>query len=101
MGLDLSPRISPPARTIARTHAQGKRRTVGGDGLNSDESLNGGRTGGRRSARKKMVIINADMEEDLQKDAVDCATRAMDEFNADTVKKRNKKHGSSSKSSVG
>ena len=32
-----------------------------------------------------MVILNADMEEDLQKDAVDCVTRAMDEFNADTV----------------
>eukprot|EP00904_Undaria_pinnatifida_P003034 jgi/Undpi1/12731/HiC_scaffold_6.g02399.m1 len=31
-----------------------------------------------------MVILNADMEEDLQKDAVDCVTRAMDEFNADT-----------------
>ena len=46
-----------------------------------------GRNGGRKSGKKKMVIIKADMEEDLQNDAVDCATRAMDEFKADTVRK--------------
>jgi dynein light chain LC8-type len=36
-------------------------------------------------AERKAVIKNADMSEDMQQDAVDCASQALDQFNIEKV----------------
>lgn len=35
---------------------------------------------------RKAVIKNADMSEDMQQDAVDCATQAIEKYNIEKVK---------------
>lgn len=37
------------------------------------------------SETRKAVIKNADMSEEMQQDAVDCATQAMEKFNIEKV----------------
>jgi len=37
------------------------------------------------SENKKAVIKNADMAEDMQQDAVDCASQALEKFNIEKV----------------
>lgn len=36
---------------------------------------------------RKAVVKNADMSEEMQQDAVDCATQAIDKFNIEKVSK--------------
>jgi hypothetical protein len=40
-------------------------------------------------AERKAVIKNADMSEDMQQDAVDCASQALEKYNIEKVKKIN------------
>ena len=40
-------------------------------------------------ADRKAVIKNADMSEDMQQDAVDCASQALEKYNIEKVGKRN------------
>lgn len=37
-------------------------------------------------AERKAVIKNADMSEDMQQDAVDCASQALEKYNIEKVK---------------
>lgn len=37
---------------------------------------------------RKAVIKNADMSEEMQQDAVDCATQALEKFNIEKVRKK-------------
>jgi dynein light chain LC8-type len=37
-------------------------------------------------AERKAVIKNADMSEDMQQDAVDCASQALEKFNIEKVR---------------
>ena len=39
-------------------------------------------------AERKAVIKNADMAEDMQQDAVDCASQALEKYNIEKVKIR-------------
>ena len=38
------------------------------------------------STERKAVVKNADMSEDMQQDAVDCATQALEKFNIEKVR---------------
>jgi hypothetical protein len=38
------------------------------------------------AAERKAVVKNADMSEDMQQDAVDCATQALEKFNIEKVR---------------
>jgi hypothetical protein len=38
---------------------------------------------------RKAVIKNADMSEEMQQDAVDCATQALEKYNIEKVRKTN------------
>lgn len=38
---------------------------------------------------RKAVIKNADMGEEMQQDAVDCATQALEKYNIEKVSKKN------------
>ena len=40
-------------------------------------------------AERKAVIKNADMAEDMQQDAVDCASQALEKYNIEKVRKIN------------
>ena len=40
------------------------------------------------SEQRKAVIKSADMAEDMQQDAVDCATQAMSKFNIEKVRSK-------------
>lgn len=56
----------------------------------SNESLNTNRSSPSTTPRKKMsdrkaVIKNADMTEEMQQDAVDCATQALEKYNIEKV----------------
>jgi len=53
--------------------------------LNSPCVLNCYRANARMSDRKA-VIKNADMAEEMQQDAVDCATQALEKFNIEKVR---------------
>lgn len=39
-------------------------------------------------AERKAVIKNADMSEDMQQDAVDCASQALEKYNIEKVQNR-------------
>lgn len=39
-------------------------------------------------SERKAVIKNADMSEEMQQDAVDCATQALEKYNIEKVSKR-------------
>ena len=39
-------------------------------------------------SERKAVIKNADMSEDMQQDAVDCASQALEKYNIEKVKER-------------
>ncbi|KAJ3650668.1 hypothetical protein Zmor_016752 [Zophobas morio] len=41
---------------------------------------------------RKAVIKNADMSEDMQQDAVDCATQAIEKYNIEKVTKTASRH---------
>jgi len=41
------------------------------------------------SEQRKAVIKNADMSEDMQQDAVDCASQALSKYNIEKVRTRN------------
>lgn len=41
-------------------------------------------------AERKAVIKNADMSEDMQQDAVDCASQALEKYNIEKVRKINR-----------
>lgn len=40
----------------------------------------------RMSSDRKAVVKNADMSEEMQQDAVDCATQAIEKFNIEKVR---------------
>jgi Dynein light chain type 1 len=40
----------------------------------------------RQMAERKAVIKNADMSEDMQQDAVDCASQALEKYNIEKVR---------------
>lgn len=40
-------------------------------------------------SERKAVIKNADMSEDMQQDAVDCATQALEKYNIEKVHRKN------------
>lgn len=44
------------------------------------------------SSDRKAVVKNADMSEEMQQDAVDCATQAIEKFNIEKVKNFNLIH---------
>lgn len=39
-------------------------------------------------AERKAVIKNADMSEEMQQDAVDCATQALEKYNIEKVRRK-------------
>jgi dynein light chain LC8-type len=39
-------------------------------------------------SERKAVIKNADMSEDMQQDAVDCASQALEKYNIEKVRRR-------------
>lgn len=41
---------------------------------------------GRTMSERKAVIKNADMSEEMQQDAVDCATQALEKYNIEKVR---------------
>lgn len=45
------------------------------------------------SSDRKAVVKNADMSEEMQQDAVDCATQAIEKFNIEKVRRRRRKEG--------
>lgn len=43
----------------------------------------------RKMSDRKAVIKNADMSEEMQQDAVDCATQALEKYNIEKVNQSN------------